>query len=354
MKKYLHIGIALIVLTLTFAGVLVFYKIKYDKANKQLSEIIDPETVSALSFDQVHQHSLTQIRLGDGVPMGMQLAIRWKIESEENFKTQFPSVDDYYKKIIVPRCFEITSMVSNTYESVDSVFSPQRQQYLDDIKSNLYGRLGEDGISIKEVIVSNLVFPTNYTKAMEEAGLQRQELERIKQRQIADLARAEAEKEKAKADGKVAIVKAEAAGRLQEIQAQTEKSQRAIEVAKAETQNRVALLKTSNEAERNRVLAAAELERQTELKNLELQRLREVDNLAIEKKKRIRLDELDTEMRFAKLCSENPTYASYLVNKELADNVQIAVLPTNSTDQNVFSDLIGNRMEKMAPAFRPE
>ena len=354
MKKYLHIGIALIVLTLTFAGVLVFYKIKYDKANKQLSEIYDPTTASALSFDQVHQHSLTQIRLGDGVPMGMQLAIRWKIEKEENFKTQFPSVDDYYKKIIIPRCFEITSMVSNTYESVDSVFSPQRQQYLDDIKSNLYGRLGEDGISIKEVIVSNLVFPTNYTKAMEEAGLQRQELERIKQRQIADLARAEAEKEKAKADGKVAIVKAEAAGRLQEIQAQTEKSQRAIEVAKAETQNRVALLRTSNEAERNRVLAAAELERQTELKNLELQRLREVDNLAIEKKKRIRLDELDTEMRFAKLCSENPTYASYLVNKELADNVQIAVLPTSSTDQNVFSDLIGNRMEKMVPAFRPE
>ncbi len=354
MKKYLHLGIVLTVLTITFAGILVYYKLKYDKANKQLTEIINPEEVSPLSFDQVHQHTLSQIRLGDGVPMGMQLAVRWKIENEDNFKTQFPSVDEYYQKIIVPRCFEITSTVSNTYESVDSVFSPQRQQYLDDIKSNLYGRLGEDGISIKEVIVSNLVFPKNYTKAMEEAGLQRQELERIKQRQIADLARAEAEKEKAKADGKVAIAKAEAAGRLQEIQAKTEKSQRAIEMAKAETQNRVALLRTSNEAERNRVLAAAELERQTELKNLELQRLREVDNLAIEKKKRMRLDELDSEMRFAKLCSENPTYASYLVNKELADNVQIAVLPTNATDQNVFSDLIGQRMEKMVPAFRPE
>lgn len=354
MKKYLHLGIALTLLTLTFAGVLVYYKIKHDKVAAELSEKINPEEVSPLSFDQVHQHTLSEIRLGDGVPMGMQLAVRWKIENEEDFKTQFPSVDDYYQKIIVPRCFEITSTVSNTYESVDSVFSPQRQQYLDDIKSNLYGRLGEEGISIKEVIVSNLVFPNNYTKAMEEAGMQRQELERIKQRQIADLARAEAEKEKAKADGKVAIVKAEAAGRLQEIQAKTEKSQRAIEMAKAETQNRVALLKTSNEAERNRVLASAELERQTELKNLELQRLREIDNLAIEKKKRMRLDELDTEMRFAKLCSENPTYASYLVNKELADNVQIAVLPTNTTDQNVFSDLIGQRMEKMVPAFRPE
>jgi len=350
MKKYLHLGIALTILTLTFAGVLVYYKIKYDK----LSETIEPKEVSPLTFDQVHQHTLTQIRLGDGVPMGMQLAVRWKIENEENFKTQFPSVDDYYQKIIVPRCFEITSTVSNTYESVDSVFSPQRQQYLDDIKSNLYGRLGEDGISIKEVIVSNLVFPANYTKAMEEAGMQRQQLERIKQRQGADLAQAEAEKEKAKAAGKVAIVKAEAAGRLQEIQAETEKSQRAIEMAKAETQNRVALLRTSNEAERNRVLASAELERQTELKNLELQRLREVDQLAIEKKKRMRLDELDSEMRFAKLCSENPTYASFLVNKELADNVQIAVLPTNSGDQNVFSDLIGQRMEKMVPTFRPE
>jgi len=354
MKKHLYLALALTFLTLSFAGVFIYYKFKYDKASQQLSEIVNPEVANPLSFDQVHQHTLTTIRLGDGVPMGMQLAVRWKIENEEVFAMQFPSVDAYYEKIIVPRCFEITSTVSNTYNSVDSVFSPQRQQYLDDIKSNLYGRLGEDGITIKEIIVSNLVFPKTYTSAMEEKGLQRQELERIKQRQIADLARAEAQKEKAKADGKVAIVQAEAAGRLQEIQAETEKSQRAIQMAKAETQNRVALLKTENEAKRNRVLANAELDRQEALKNLDIQRLREVDKLAIEKQKQLKLDELEHEMRFAKLCSNNPTYASYLVNKELADNVQIAVLPTNATDQNVFSDLIGQRMEKMMPAFRPE
>ena len=354
MKKHLHLALTLIVLTLTFAAVLVYYKIKYDKAARQLSEIATPEIVNPLSFDQVHQHTLTEIRLGDGVPMGMKLAVRWKIDNEAAFTNQFPSVDAYYEKIIVPRCFEITSTVSNTYNSVDSVFSRQRQQYLDVIKSNLYGRLGEDGISIKEVIVSNLVFPKTYTSAMEEAGLQRQQLERIKQRQITDLANAEAAKAKAKADGKVAIVKAEAAGRLQEIQAEAEKSQRAIQLAKAETQNRVSLLKTQNEAERNRVLADAELERVTALKNLDIQRLREVDQLAIEKQKQLKIDELENEMRFAKLCSNNPTYASYLVNKELADNVQIAVLPTNATDQNVFSDLIGQRMEKMMPAFKPE
>lgn len=347
MKKHLHVLLTVII---TFSIALIYYKIKYDRTKAELALVAPEGVVDTLKFDQVHQHSLSHIRLGDGVPMSMKLAVRWRIENSEHFKNQFPSVDDYYQKILVPRCSEIASMVSNTYASVDSVFAPQRQQYLDDIKSNLYGRLGEDGITIKEVIVSNLVFPHSYTSAMEEAGLQRQELERIKQKQIADLARADAAKEKAKADGKVAIAKAEAAGRLQEIQAQTEESQRAIEMAKAETASRVALLKTRNEAERNRVLAEAELERQRELKNLEVQRQRELDIAAADKQKRLREDELEMEMRFAKLCSDNPTYASYLVNKELADNVSIAVLPTNATDQTIFSDVIKQRM----PAFKPE
>lgn len=352
MKKHLQL---LITVVLTFSMVLIYYKVKYEKAQARLSSITMPAAViDSLAFDQVHQHTLNYVRLGDGVPMSMKLAIRWKIEDSENFKHQFPSVEAYYDKILVPRCAEIAGMVSNAYGSVDSVFAPQRQLYLEDMKSSLYGRLGEKGITIKEVIVSNLVFPTSYTKAMEAAGLQRQELERIKQQQIADLARAEAAKAKAKADGKVAIAQAEAAGRLQEIQAETEKSKRAIELAKAETANRVALLRTQNEAEQKRVLASAELDRQTQLKNLDIQRQRELDIAAAEQQKRLREDELEMETRFARLCSDNPVYASYLVNKALADNVSIAVLPTSATDQNVFSDLIGQRMPKMKPIFKPE
>jgi hypothetical protein len=36
---------------------------------------------------------------------------------------------------------------------------------------------------------------------------------------------------------------------------------------------------------------------------------------------------------------ENPAYASFMVNKELASKVQIAVLPSGS-DANVFGDLL--------------
>jgi hypothetical protein len=45
----------------------------------------------------------------------------------------------------------------------------------------------------------------------------------------------------------------------------------------------------------------------------------------------------------ANLCKENPTYASFIVNRELAAKVDIAVLPAGS-DPTVFTDVIQHRM----------
>ena len=48
---------------------------------------------------------------------------------------------------------------------------------------------------------------------------------------------------------------------------------------------------------------------------------------------------LDKELEIAKICAENPTYASYMVNKELTSKVQIAVLPAN-VEGNIFGELL--------------
>lgn len=295
------------------------------------------------SKDFVHRHLLTEVRLGDGVPLELNLSVRWKVSDFELFSKQFSKADSFNIEILHPRTLELVRTISNNFPSVDSVFSPHRQKYISDVKEVLLSNLGENGVTIKEVILSKIDFPKSYTDAMVEAGLQRQELERIRQRNIIDLEQAEANKKKAAADGLVDIAKAESEGRLQKIKAKTEESRRASELAKAETESQVARMKAEDEVERNHLLSKAELERLTDLKNMDVQRQKEMEQIQIEKQ--IQLDKIafENQMHLAKLCTENPVYASFLVNKELASKVEIAVLPTG-TEPNVFGNILNNMM----------
>jgi hypothetical protein len=49
-------------------------------------------------------------------------------------------------------------------------------------------------------------------------------------------------------------------------------------------------------------------------------------------------------MEFANVVQKNPSFASFLVNRELASKVQIAVLPTGS-DSNVFGDFLKQNIQ---------
>jgi len=238
-----------------------------------------PTTIIKSSQDQVHQHLVNKIRLGDGVPLNLNLAIRWKVDDLELFHNQFSTTDTFNLLILQPRTYELISSVANTFGSIDSVFYSQRQLFISEIKNELLEKLGEPGIRIKEVILKDIYFPQSYTLAMEKAGLHRQEIERIRQEKLIQIEEAEAQRQKAEADGKVSIARAEAESKTQKIKAETEKYHRQNELAKAETLAQVDKTKAKAEAERRRVLAQAELDNQRDLKDLELQRTRELNLL---------------------------------------------------------------------------
>ena len=328
--------------------VFLFAGCKKDTPVIKIEEAIieEDKTPSSLSFDQVHSLLLPNIRLGDGVPLKLQISVRWKIDSILQFTQQFSSTDQYNNLIMRPRSLELASNISNDFESVDSVFYTHRQRYISEIKDELKDNLGEEGIQIKEIIMAEIMFPETYTKSMELAGLQQQELERINQKNISDIAQAEANRKKAEADAKVDIARAEAQARLQKIQAEAETSRRQSELARAETQAQVAQLQTQAEIRRQKLLAQAEIENKTELKNLEIQKKSDLNQLEIEKQEQLDRVDYDRQMKFAQLCSDQPLYASYLVNKQLASKVGIAVLPAG-TDENVFSSVIKNVMPKL-------
>lgn len=290
-------------------------------------------------LDQVHAVQLNEVRLGDGVPISLDLAIRWKMEKPRELLDQFDSPEVFSSSILTPRSLELVNAESNNFPSVDSVFSEHRQLYISEMKRVLMANLGEPGISIKEVIVSNMRFPQSYTLAMEKVGLQKQELERIRQQNILDIEQADANRKKAEADAQVQIAKAESDAKVQNIQAKTEKSRRDIELAKAETQAQISKRQAQAEAERQRLLAKADLEKQKDLKDLDIQKQKDLVMVNVEKKRQMDKVEMERQLEMAQVYQENPVYASFVVNKELAGKVEIAVLPTGN-DSNVLGSFL--------------
>ncbi len=295
--------------------------------------------------NEINRNYLQNVRLGDGIPLSLDVTLRWKVEDPNLFFSEFSSTDTFNSLVLIPRSLELAKQESNRFESVDSVFSVERESYIESIKSVLKNGLASDGMSIREVIISDIIFPQQYIGAKEEVGLKEQELERIRQQKIVNIEKAKALKEQASADGQVEIARAEAEGKVQEIKSKTEKIRRKNEIAIAETEAQVARFKAKTEADRNRELADAEVEKVRDLKNVEVQKKREIEQIAVDKVAKLDKVDFERQLQLARLCAENPTYASFLVNKELASKVEIAVLPTG-TGQNVFENIINHRMPK--------
>ena len=306
-----------------------------------------PENTNLELRDQLFQSSLKSVRLGDGVPLDLDVSIRWRIDDVVSFHTQFAHPTSFDTLILAPRSRELANRIANPYTSVDSVFGPWRQKFILDIKEAFENELGEPGVTIEEVIIPEIYFPKTYTAALEASGMKERELEAIRQRNEVDLAAAEANRKKATADGEIAIERARMEGKLQKIQANTEEIRRKTELAKAETQRQVSEKQSFAEARKAELLAEADVKKVRALKKAEAEHKRELEMIEVEKQKAFDQVGIDKELQIAKICAENPTYASYMVNKELASKVQIAVLPSN-VDGNIFGELM--RMQSPAQA----
>jgi len=288
--------------------------------------------------DRVFKYALGPLRLGDGVPLSTEIYLRWKIDDGKAFFSQFALADTFQQLILYPRSHELAKLTAGKFESVDSVFYGQRAEFLNAIKSSILAQAGEANITIKEVIVADLVFPASYTSAMEKAGLHRQELELIEQQNNVAIAQADANRARAKADAKLRIVQEEANARVELIKAKTEKNKRQNALAKEETRAQIKKRQTEAEAENIRLLAKAEADRKRFLAKADLEKKQKQNEIALEQKQRIKAAERKDEIEMAKLYQDYPNYATTVVNKQLASHVKIAVLPSDS-NQEIFKSI---------------
>jgi regulator of protease activity HflC (stomatin/prohibitin superfamily) len=301
--------------------------------------------VKALQADQVFQASLADVRLGDGVPLGFNVTVRWRVEDRREFLKQFPTAERYGDLVMKARTKEAANRVANTYPSVDAVFRGDRERFVQDVRAAVAGRLADRGIVIREVILSDVAFPQKFTDAMEQIALKDRELESIKEKGVVDVANAKAEEQKAEAEGQVAVKKAEIEAKVAEINAKTEEKRRASLLAKAETEAQITERNAKAEAVKRRLLAGAEADRERDLAKARLEEQKSLKDLEVQKQRDLDVAALDKDKASAQLCAANPSYASFLINRELASKVQIAVLPVGS-DANYLGGLLQNMAMK--------
>ena len=291
--------------------------------------------------DHIHQTELRDIRLGDGVPLAFSVSIRWRVEDARAFTTQFSDPARYASLVLNAKSREVAGRVANAYPSVAGVFRPEREKFVQEMKDALAAKLAEPGIRIKEVILSEMLFPKSFTDALEVTATKELELQRVREKSAIDLEQSKAAQAQAQAEGQVRAERARAEGRVAEINALTEDKRRLSEVAKAETEARVLDRRTKAEVERQRLLTRQEVERRNELNRVDVDKQKHLDEVAIAREKAL-----------AVLTAENPTYAAYLVNRELASKVQIAVLPLG-TDSGVLGNMLQTTLGA-ASAPRPK
>jgi regulator of protease activity HflC (stomatin/prohibitin superfamily) len=305
----------------------------------QLFGCAKPKETVSYDRDYVFKTDLKDVRLGDGVPLTLALSVRWKVEDVKAFSRQFPDPNQYALQVLDSKSRELGNQIANKYSSVASVFRGEREKFVQEIKQTLSRKLSEKDITIKEVILSDIQFPKNFTDALELGATKDQELERIRQKNVIDLESAKASQSKAEADGEVEIEQAKMEGKVAEINAQTEDKRRLSQVAKAETEAQVLERKSKAEVARAKMIAQQEAEKQRELNKVQVEKETALKDLEIQKQKDLDGLALNREKELATLCATNPTYASFLVNRELASKVQLAVLPVG-TDSSVLGSLI--------------
>lgn len=272
---------------------------------------------TAVVEECLSKFSIAHIRLYDGVPLGMDFDLRWRVEDPTVFQHFHTTADSIPTKIILPRAEETLRNFAHGFHSVDSVFFIQREYFIQSAKKRLMADLRQDGIVVSAMVLRTLNFPQTYVAAMEAAGLQRQEMERIKRQTAIAVAEAEGERRKTEALSRIQIAQEEANARVRDIQASAETRRRAAELDRAETEVQIEGKKAVIAAERQRQMDKAELDKMAQLNELNQQKNRQSNET-----------ELTRNRELAKVYQDNPAYAQFVVNRELAAKVNIAVVPT--------------------------
>lgn len=294
--------------------------------------------------DQVYRPAATNaapFQSVEGLSFGIDLAVRYALDPTRVASAARTLPDDIAGQVVEPAVQGVIYKVLTRY-TVREIFSSKRAEIQQTIEAELRGKLGNDGIVLRNVQIGKVSLPEEYKRGMDK--LLAEELETEKMRYTLELKdkRVRETELDALADKVRRETAAAAAGAEQVIAAKAQEEamrhvlpfkQKQIEQRQLEAEaGKVARIKAAEgEAQARRIEAAGEADSRQKLADAEAYRLDRVGKISSEQL-----------ARDGALISRHPLLIQKTVADKLSDKIQVIIAPPGTDGRLITAGLVGN------------
>jgi regulator of protease activity HflC (stomatin/prohibitin superfamily) len=269
-----------------------------------------------------------RVQTREGLMVGLAITVRYRVDPSKLAYIHANLPTALEEEMIAPVVASAFRDLAPSY-LVRELFSTRRDEFRQIAAGRIAGRLGTDGIVVKEVTLRDIQLPPEYARGLESLLLKEQENDRMNidlevKKKLVTTAQLEAEAQKAReiksAEARAEIVVLEAKAQADAMQHTLPLKQKQIEQSKLEAQARKeATVKNAEALAEAKVIdSKAELEKRKLMSDSDDYRIRRVAGADAE---RMRLE--------AGVLKDNPALIQKIIAEKLSDKVQIMMVPND-------------------------
>ena len=274
------------------------------------------------------QKNALSVQSREGLNIGLAVTVRYRLDPNWLSSVQAHMPQPVDKELVPPVVASAWRELAPSY-TVREIFSTKREEVRAQATSIITRKLGEDGIVVEEVMLSDIQLPEQYAKGLEGLLLKEQEDDQLgvvtdiqeKQVRIAELqAEAEAKQKEKQAEGDAQSKVIEAKGEADAMQYTLPLKQKQIEQSKleAEARKEATIQNAEADAEAKVIDSKAELQRRNLLADAEASRIKLIAAANAER--------MTSE---ATLLNKSPLLINKIVAERLSDKIQVLMVPSD-------------------------
>ena len=264
----------------------------------------------------------------EGLNIGMAVTVRYRLDPNRLSSVEAHMPQPVDKQLVPPVVASAWRELAPEY-TVREIFSSKREEVRARAATVITRKLGQDGILVDEVMLSDIQLPSEYAKGLEGLLLKEQEDDQLgvvtdiqqKQVRIAELqAEAEAAQKVKLAEGEAKSKVVEAKGEADAMQYTLPLKEKQIEQSKLEAQARkeATIQNAEADAQAKVIDSKAELERRNLLADAEANRVRLMAKANAER--------MTSE---AELLNKSPLLINKIIAERLSDKIQVVMVPSD-------------------------
>jgi regulator of protease activity HflC (stomatin/prohibitin superfamily) len=264
----------------------------------------------------------------EGLNIGLAVTVRYRLDSNRLSSVEAHMPQPIDKELVPPVVASAWRELAPSY-TVREIFSTKREEVRSAAAKIITHKLGDDGIVVEEVMLSDIQLPEEYAKGLEGLLLKEQEDDQMgvitdiqqKQVRIAELqAEAEAAQKVKHAEGEAKSRVVEAKGEADAMQYTLPLKQKQIEQSKleAEARKEATIQNAQADAEAKVIDSKAELQRRNLLAEAEASRVRLMATANAER--------MTSE---AELLNKSPLLINKIIAERLSDKIQVLMVPSD-------------------------